>query len=507
VRDTGAVTYAEAARRTVARVRRRWRAAAPRTRRTWRTTAASAVAGLALAGTAVTVSGPWDHGQRTAERARAAPSGGRSGPDHAPGAPGGRDRVPDAPPVLAALGGDDGDGGAGSGRAGRAGEAPPLSPSGLAGTLRPLLGASALGPVRTAAVLDVATGRQVFGASAGRAVTPASTVKLATGAAALAARGPDHRIATRVVDGGEDTVVLVGGGDPTLDEDALDALARRTARAVGEDAGRLTVRYDTSLYTGPGRHSIGRNPNLAPVSPLMIRSGRLDDSTRGPAPRSADPARAAAEEFAGRLEEHGAEVGGKARSGRAPADADTLAVHRSAPLSALVERMLTHSDNDLAEALARQAALADAGRAGFTEGGRAVKAALKGLGLPVRGAVFADGSGLSRENKVPAALLTRLLARAADPARAELRSLLTGLPVAGFTGTLDGRYPDAERGAGLVRAKTGTLTGVNTLAGTVVDAEGRLLAFAFMTTGTTDAGGAQTALDRMASSLAACGCR
>jgi D-alanyl-D-alanine carboxypeptidase/D-alanyl-D-alanine-endopeptidase (penicillin-binding protein 4) len=77
--------------------------------------------------------------------------------------------------------------------------------------------------------------------------------------------------------------------------------------------------------------------------------------------------------------------------------------------------------------------------------------------------------------------------------------------VAGFTGTLATRYTDGA--AGVVRAKTGTLTGVNTLAGTVVDRDGRLLAFAFLASDTTDAQAAQSALDRTATALAACGCR
>ncbi|WP_055693778.1 D-alanyl-D-alanine carboxypeptidase, partial [Streptomyces prasinopilosus] len=68
-----------------------------------------------------------------------------------------------------------------------------------------------------------------------------------------------------------------------------------------------------------------------------------------------------------------------------------------------------------------------------------------------------------------------------------------------------GRYADGA--AGVVRAKTGTLTGVNALAGTVVDREGRLLVFAFLATGTTDQTTAQTALDKAATALAACGCR
>jgi len=48
---------------------------------------------------------------------------------------------------------------------------------------------------------------------------------------------------------------------------------------------------------------------------------------------------------------------------------------------------------------------------------------------------------------------------------------------------------------------------VNTLAGTVVDKDGRLLAFAFLANATTDPAAAQSALDKAATALATCGCR
>ncbi|WP_443334021.1 D-alanyl-D-alanine carboxypeptidase [Streptomyces sp. MNU103] len=70
---------------------------------------------------------------------------------------------------------------------------------------------------------------------------------------------------------------------------------------------------------------------------------------------------------------------------------------------------------------------------------------------------------------------------------------------------MSGRYADGA--AGLVRAKTGTLTGVNTLAGTVVDRDGRLLAFAFLANDTAGAEAAQSTLDKAATALATCGCR
>lgn len=162
--------------------------------------------------------------------------------------------------------------------------------------------------------------------------------------------------------------------------------------------------------------------------------------------------------------------------------------------------MLTNSDNDIAEALARHTAVATGEPADFDGVSAAIEARLKRLGLPVGGARFHDGSGLDRTDRITADLLTALLAEAADPARPELRPALTGLPVAGFTGTLSSRYTDGA--AGVVRAKTGTLTGVNTLAGTVVTEEGRLLGFAFLASDTANAWEAQAALDRAATALA-----
>ncbi|WP_447038206.1 D-alanyl-D-alanine carboxypeptidase/D-alanyl-D-alanine endopeptidase [Streptomyces sp. DSM 118878] len=412
------------------------------------------------------------------------------------------------------------------------GTAPAPTERALADVLDPLLRDPALGPERAAVVLDAATGKRVYGKDAGRGLTPASTVKIATAVAALSALGPDHRITTKAVlepgssgssdssgSGGVRDVVLVGGGDPTLTARkdgrytdtaaSLRRLAEDTARALkARHVDTVKLRYDTSLYAGPAQHPIGPNENITLVSALMADEGRLDDSTSGPAPRSGDPAGDAVKKFADFLDGHGIKTTtDTARSAKASGRAESLAKVESPPLSALVERMLTHSDNDIAEALARQTAVAAKERPSFDGADKAVRARLTKLGLPLSGARFADGSGLDRADRVSAELLAALLDSAADPARPELRSAVTGLPVAGFTGTLVDRYPKESPGTGVVRAKTGTLTGVNTLAGTVVDADGRLLVFAFMTTGTTDPQAAQKTLDKMASTVANCGCR
>ncbi|MBU7598125.1 D-alanyl-D-alanine carboxypeptidase/D-alanyl-D-alanine-endopeptidase [Streptomyces sp. P38-E01] len=505
-------------------VRRRWYATPLPRRRDWQAVAGSAVVGLTVAVTAVATTGPWDSGQRTAERGWAADREPDSGQGHTDdGRPDdGTAPRPGAPPVLGALGS----------------ESSPPSGKGLGKAFKKLLKDPALGNRTTLSVGDALTGEELYASGGGDAVVPASTIKIATGAAVLTALGPEHRIPTRTVwDAKKKRVVLVGGGDPTVTEKQFASLATATARSLKKRGLKPTaLGYDTSRYSGPDRHPIGINDNIAPLTPLMVNSGRTDDSSKGPAPRALDPSADAAERFAGLLRDRGVDTdrtvaakaakgwtqsidgrekdlpgsggndGGGGDDGRPGTE---LGVHRSAPMSSLVERMLVNSDNDIAEALARQTALATGRTADFGGAEQAVRSQLKKLDLPMKGTRFADGSGLSRADRVSASFLTELLARAAEPDRAALRPLLTGLPVAGFNGTLGGRYgtPDTQRGAGLVRAKTGTLTGVNSLAGTVVDADGRLLTFALVTTGAKDSRAAQNALDALAGRLADCGCR
>ncbi|MEU0985756.1 D-alanyl-D-alanine carboxypeptidase/D-alanyl-D-alanine-endopeptidase [Streptomyces sp. NPDC005953] len=461
--------------------------------KTWQLAAGAAVVGLALAAGAVAAAGPWDSGQRKAEKQWAAARSTAGGADHRQPVGQRPAPAPSAPGVLTAIG---------TVRA-TTGPADGKPVVGLGKELGTLLRDPGLGPLRTASVVDVSTGRQVFGLDAAKPMAPASTVKVATAVAALAALGPDHRIPTTAVlsaDGRE--LTLVGGGDATLSQSALATLADRAATVLRQrSATAVRLTYDKSLYRGPVRHRIGKNGNLAPVTALMVDQGRKDPTATGDSERVADPAGAAARAFEQLLEARGIRVITKPAATVVPRTAEPVARVMSAPLSALVERMLTDSDNDLAEALARQTALASRQEASFAGGGRAVHQRLAGLGLPLTGARLTDGSGLDRSARVSARLLTALLSRAADPSKPELRSVLTGLPIAGFSGTLESRYADASPGTGLVRAKTGTLTGVSSLAGTVVSADGRLLAFAFLAGKTPSRDEAQPALDRLATAL------
>ncbi|GAA1477859.1 D-alanyl-D-alanine carboxypeptidase/D-alanyl-D-alanine-endopeptidase [Nocardioides aestuarii] len=357
--------------------------------------------------------------------------------------------------------------------------------------------------------------------------TPASTMKLATSLAALEALGPDHRFETTVVARGR-ALTLVGGGDPTLERTPDEAsagvpdlatLARRTAEALAQggkaQGGRKKVKpvrlsYDATLFTGPSASSHWRadyvpDDIVSPITALWVDEGLSPDHTY----RFDDPAAAAADVFAAALREAGVPVAGPVTARRAPRAAEEVAAVESPPLSQVVEHVLEVSDNEGAEVLAHHVGAAVEGEASFTGGAAGVRRTLDDLGVPLRGVRIHDGSGLARDNLLAAETLLGVLRAAGDPDRPELRAVLTGLPVAGFTGSLALRFDTGpEAAVGRVRAKTGSLTGVRSLAGVAVDQRGTPLAFVLAADRikylkTEDA---EQALDEVAAEIAACRC-
>ncbi len=401
-----------------------------------------------------------------------------------------------------------------------------LDPDAVTATMRPLLTGGPLGPGRTPAqVVDVASGEVLLG-QADRPTVPASTMKLVTAVSVLDALGPDATLETRTVilDGGAATprIVLVGAGDPSLRSTgsrvggsgtslrpaSLRELVDATARALrARGLEKVRVGYDDSLFTGPARHptwarSFPAAGIVAPVSALQVDQGRRTPTGSS---RVADPAARAADVFAAQLEEAGVEVGGRIRQVRERAGSVGLASVVSPTIGVLVERMLATSDNDYAEALARLGAAAAGGEASFEGVAARGGAVLAELGVAAEGDRVADGSGLSRDNALTPSTLTGLLRATPD----EFGAVSSGLAVAGATGSLRARYGTraTQAARGVVRAKTGTLTGVVGLAGYASRPDGRLLAFAILD-GSVPGGaiGGRSAVDRALAALIECDC-
>jgi serine-type D-Ala-D-Ala carboxypeptidase/endopeptidase (penicillin-binding protein 4) len=400
--------------------------------------------------------------------------------------------------------------------------APQPVPALLAARLAAIV--KAFGAGGGAQVTDVVSGQVLYSSRASTPRTPASTTKILTAVGVLSALGPDATFPTTVVSGASPSqVVLVGGGDIQLATDAGSAtsvfgragladLAALTAKSL-QDKGirQVSVGFDDSLFSGPALNprwvpSDSRLGMIGPVTALGLASAAPRFGHAAPA----DPSATAAQAFAVALRHAGIAVTGSARRAVAGPGAQTLGVVRSAPVRDLVSYTLLTSDNLEAEVLARLGAHGAGGTASFAGAAAHNLRAAAALGVPVTGARLYDGSGLARADLVPPETLTAVLAAAAGPARPQLHSLFEGLPVAGFSGTLIHRFTARQTsiGAGVIRAKTGTLRGVNTLAGITVDADGRLLAFAFMADHrTVRLGSAADLVDWAASRVAACGCR
>ncbi len=310
-------------------------------------------------------------------------------------------------------------------------------------------------------------------------------------------------------------VVLVGGGDPTLtgaargEPGAYADAARITDLAAQLQHAHVTpsrIVVDDSLFTGPAVAPQWAPEDVPSDYASAITAVLADGGRARPTDvlRSAAPDLAAGRRLAAALGRPDLPV----ERGTARPSARVLASVQSAPVATLVEQMLHASDNVIAECLARQVALAQHRPASFTGGARAIRAVLTGLGVDP-GAGLVDGSGLAASDRIAVGALADVLRLAATTSlHPAVRSLLAALPVAAWSGSLADRFVtgSSRAGAGLVRAKTGTLTGVSALAGTVHDRGGRLLVFAVIADRVGSTAQAEAALDALAAGLARCGC-
>ncbi|MCG7607338.1 D-alanyl-D-alanine carboxypeptidase/D-alanyl-D-alanine-endopeptidase [Mycolicibacterium sp. (ex Dasyatis americana)] len=396
--------------------------------------------------------------------------------------------------------------------------APTPTVSGLASALAPALANPDLGEV-TGRITDAETGAELWEQNSGVPMQPASVNKVLTTAAALLTLDRNARLATTVlaVDSQPGLVVLKGGGDTTLsaapeDTDTWYKGAARIsdlAEQVRNTGMTVTaVRVDTSAYSGPAM-APGWDPadieggDIAPMEPVMLDGGRIQPTTVE-SRRSTTPALDAGRALATALKVDPASVTVLAS---AVPGARQIAAVQSAPLIERLRQMMNESDNVMAESIAREVAAQLNRSQSFDGGVDAVLSQLKGIGIDVSAARLVDSSGLSTEDRLTARILDDVVNIAAGNTEPAVRPLVDLLPIAGGSGTLSNRYLDTDSGrdaAGWLRAKTGSLTGTNALAGIVTDDSGRVLTFALISNDAGPTG--RTAIDALAAVLRSCGC-
>jgi D-alanyl-D-alanine carboxypeptidase/D-alanyl-D-alanine-endopeptidase (penicillin-binding protein 4) len=381
----------------------------------------------------------------------------------------------------------------------------PAAQAPLPARLERALAVPHLDPARSAALaVDLRTGEVLYEQNRARALAPASTEKLALSYALLVRLGPAYRIQTEVLGEGvpegatwRGDLVLKGYGDPTLSKWRLKSLALKVA-ALGIRRVSGSVLADESYFdskrVGPGWKRSYYIEESPPLSALVA------DRAREGARTSTRPALLAAERLRRALREVGVAVGRGSGVVRASASAELLASTSSRPLARILRAVNADSDNFTAEMLLKHLGALERGKGTSAAGAAVVGDVLREAGIPLRGVVIADASGLSLLDRLTVETLAGILVASWDDPLLR-RVFLSTLAVSGRRGTLERRLVGPAV-AGRVIAKTGTTSLSSALAGYV---NGRY-AFAILQNGSPVSWWwARTAQDRFVKVLATSG--
>ena len=370
-----------------------------------------------------------------------------------------------------------------------------------------------------AVVIDAATDTVLFDRGADKPAATASTMKLLTAGAALNILGPNYRVDTRVYQDPAQpgTVILVGGGDPTLSRTApgqqsvyrdapkLSTLAVGVnAKMAGTPITKIVV--DGSVFTGPTwdpswERSEQTTGYMSEVTGLQVDGDRQNPAAET-SPRSTTPVLNAGKYFKKAL--GAAAANATIVEGKAPGTAVEIAKVSSQPISVWIKHMLQVSDNTEAEALARLVSL-DLGYDGsFSSLNIAIKKGLANTQLDTTGLVIKDGSGLSALNEVPPTFLAKF-SKLVMTGFADFSVIRDGLPVSGESGSLSARFKgDLKDAVGQVHAKTGWIKNGYTLAGYITARDKSNLLFAIYALGNVK-DDAKDAIDKLATDFFRCG--
>lgn len=377
-------------------------------------------------------------------------------------------------------------------------------------------------------VVRVDTGEVLFDRAGTTPARTASVLKLLTAAAALATVGPDFQIRTSVYAGSQaGSIVLVGRGDATLSRlPAGQESVYKGAPKLADLAAQVLANYNTpgtqisnivldasywsaaDKWDPAWKRSEQTQGYHSEVTALQVDGDRANPAAQDSA-RSTDPIGRAGQFFldALRAADSEDEVANNVTisTGTAVNTSAVLGEVASQPLRVIIPHMLLVSDNTMAEMLARITSKESALNGSAASLQQAIPSALSTFGIPATGLTIKDGSGLSEFNAVPPSTVTDLMIKM-NAGATNLDVVRAGLPVAGQSGTLAGRFTGPNAVArGHVFAKTGWIDTSYSLGGLVQAADGTVFAFAFYAIGGGIQSNARAALDTLTTAVFTCG--
>lgn len=348
----------------------------------------------------------------------------------------------------------------------------PAWPGNVAGRIDRLLGNELFNRSQVGLmVYDLTADSAIYCHNERQLLRPASTMKVVTAIAAIDRLGGSFQFKTTLSYTGaiEDGVLngnvyLVGGFDPRFNSDDMGSFVDGIRR-MGIDTIRGRIVADKSMkdadMLGEGWCWDDDNPVL---SPLLI--SRRDVFVK---------------RFVDRLRDEGVVVEADTVAGRQPGGAYEVGT-RTHTIDQVLMPMMKESDNLCAEALFYQLGASTGAHPATARDARTVvRRLVEKVGLRPSDYRIADGSGLSLYNYVTAELEVMLLRYAYQNTNIYMH-LLPSLPVAGEDGTLRRRMRGTFT-SGNVKAKTGSVTAISSLAGYCTAANGHVLCFAIINQG------------------------
>jgi D-alanyl-D-alanine carboxypeptidase/D-alanyl-D-alanine-endopeptidase (penicillin-binding protein 4) len=374
-------------------------------------------------------------------------------------------------------------------------------------------------------VLKADTGEVLFDRNAAVPAATASVFKIVTAAAALQALGPNYVVDTKVYadPANPGTIILVGGGDPTLsatpagqqsvyqNAPKLSDLALKVSQWATANSIKVNrIVLDSTLFAG-GTAASKWEPSwerseqtqgyMSEVTALQVDGDRASPS-RETSPRTTTPVMNAGRKFKAAL--GATATGATLVEGKLPAGSTEVAKVTSQTIDKWIKHMLLVSDNTEAEYLARLVAIKQGYDGSFASVGIAIKKALAATNLDMSNLVIKDGSGLSANNAVSPLFIAQLLGIVNDGFN-DFEIIAHALPVSGESGSLADRFKgDNADAVGKVRAKTGWIKTGYTLAGIIDAKDGTKLLFAVYALGNVK-DDAKVAIDNLVTGFYRCG--